>query len=75
MSIEDDGPGLTAEQIVEAKKRGTRLDEATPGSGLGLSIVLDMVREYRGVLDLGRSELGGLKATVTLPRAPGGLAA
>ncbi|WP_370193532.1 MULTISPECIES: ATP-binding protein [Aurantimonas] len=75
VSIEDDGPGLTAEQIVEAKKRGTRLDEATPGSGLGLSIVLDMVREYRGVLDLGRSELGGLKATVTLPRAPGGLAA
>ncbi|HDZ72465.1 MAG TPA: histidine kinase [Aurantimonas coralicida] len=73
--IEDDGPGLTEAQIIEAQKRGRRLDEATPGSGLGLSIVSDMVAEYRGALEFSRSDLGGLRVTIVLPRALGGGAA
>ncbi|HEY9055552.1 MAG TPA: ATP-binding protein [Aurantimonas sp.] len=73
--IEDDGPGLTEAQISEATKRGRRLDEATPGSGLGLSIVSDMVAEYRGSLEFSRSDLGGLRVTIVLPRALGGGAA
>ena len=68
--IADDGPGLSEGQMRIARERGKRLDEAMPGSGLGLSIVADMVREYRGRFDLARSDLGGLKATVVLPRAP-----
>ena len=67
--IEDDGPGIPAEKAGEALKRGKRLDETKPGSGLGLSIVSDLVEEYGGSLELGRSELGGLKAVVTLPGA------
>jgi len=65
--IEDDGPGLSKEQRSEALKRGRRLDETKPGSGLGLSIVNDIVQEYKGAIELGESQLGGLKATVLLP--------
>jgi signal transduction histidine kinase len=67
--IEDDGPGIPPEQAGEALKRGKRLDETKPGSGLGLSIVSDLVDEYGGSLELGRAELGGLKVVVGLPGA------
>ena len=67
--IEDDGPGIPNAEIETALKRGARLDEATPGSGLGLSIVKDLAEAYGGALDLTRSQLGGLKAELTLPRA------
>lgn len=70
-AVEDDGPGLTDAEIVEALKRGRRLDEKAPGSGLGLSIVADTAREYRGTLTLSRSDLGGLKAEILLPLALG----
>ena len=68
IEISDDGPGLTTEQQTAALKRGMRLDESKPGSGLGLSIVRDIAVEYGGSFDLGRSELGGLSATIILPR-------
>ncbi|RIK87087.1 MAG: histidine kinase [Hyphomicrobiales bacterium] len=67
--IEDDGPGIPEERTREALTRGRRLDETKPGTGLGLAIVADLVREYGGSLGLGRSGLGGLRATVTLRRA------
>ncbi len=67
IEIEDDGPGMSPQEAEIALKRGMRLDESTPGSGLGLSIVKDIVAEYGGRLALGRSELGGLRATVRLP--------
>nr|WP_203566084.1 ATP-binding protein [Aurantimonas aggregata] len=73
--VEDDGPGLSEAEIAVATKRGRRLDEAVPGSGLGLSIVSDMVAEYRGSLGFGRSALGGLRAEIALPRALGSFAA
>ncbi len=67
--IEDDGPGLTPAEIEEATTRGHRLDETKPGSGLGLSIVSDLVTMYRGTLRLDRSRSGGLLADVELPAA------
>lgn len=69
LTIEDDGPGLPAERREEVLKRGTRLDEEMAGSGLGLSIVDELVRAYGGSVTLGESDLGGLKATVQLPAA------
>jgi signal transduction histidine kinase len=69
IEIGDDGPGLTAAQIKDGIKRGKRLDETKPGTGLGLSIVQDTVKEYGGVLTLGKSALGGLSAKLTLPMA------
>ena len=67
--IDDDGPGLTVEQRTEVTRRGRRLDETKPGSGLGLSIVSDLVALYQGKLRLDRSPLGGLRAEIELPAA------
>ena len=68
-TIEDDGPGLTAEQRAKIGKRGIRLDESTPGTGLGLSIVSDLATSYRGSFRLDASGLGGLKVEIMLPSA------
>jgi len=67
--IEDDGPGIPADRRADVLKRGGRLDEKTPGSGLGLSIVDELARAYGGDLTLGDSAMGGLKVEITLPRA------
>ena len=67
--VEDDGPGLPPDQRESVLKRGERLDENAPGSGLGLSIVDELARAYGGSLVLGDSPLGGLKATLDLPQA------
>lgn len=69
VTVSDDGPGLPAEQRAKLGKRGLRLDETKPGSGLGLSIVTDLALQYRGQLELGESELGGLLAQLNLPAA------
>jgi signal transduction histidine kinase len=67
--VDDDGPGLTAEQMADPIIRGRRLDETKPGSGLGHSIVADLAHSYSGKLELARSEFGGLSAKLTLPLA------
>ena len=67
--VEDDGLGIPPEQRDVVLKRGTRMDEDTPGTGLGLSIVDELVRAYGGRLELGTSQLGGLKITLELPAA------
>jgi len=49
-------------------QRGVRGDERVQGHGIGLSIVQDLVRDYRGELQVSRSEeLGGARFEVTLP--------
>ena len=69
--VDDDGPGLTAAQReqVGAARRGNRLDETKPGSGLGLSIVVDLAALYGGALTLGTAPIGGLRAELVLPAA------
>ncbi|MGH6706621.1 MAG: sensor histidine kinase [Sphingomicrobium sp.] len=67
--IEDDGPGIPAEQRAELFTRGTRLDTTgKPGTGLGLAIVRDVAEIYGGSVHLEESEdLGGVLARLTLP--------
>jgi signal transduction histidine kinase len=67
--VEDDGEGLAAEERHAVLRRGERLDESAPGSGLGLSIVDELVRAYGGAVTLGASDLGGLRVEMILPRA------
>lgn len=67
--VEDDGPGLPPDRREEVIRRGARLDENAPGSGLGLSIIDELARAYRGTLTLSDSPLGGLSVAVELPRA------
>ena len=75
IKVEDDGPGLTEEEANKVLRRGVRLDEKTPGSGLGLDIVKELVDVYGGSLQLKRSVLGGVLAELRLPAAKvGGLA-
>lgn len=67
LSVADDGPGIPEEAAEALLQRGNRLDESTPGHGIGLSIVKDIVLSYGGGLDVGRSDLGGAEITVTIP--------
>jgi signal transduction histidine kinase len=67
--FDDDGEGLNDVQAVSALKRGARLDETLPGSGLGLSICGELARAYGGALHLERSPLGGLRVRLSLPIA------
>jgi signal transduction histidine kinase len=67
--VEDDGPGLPEERREEVLKRGSRLDETGPGSGLGLSIVDELARAYGGGVALADSAMGGLKVVIELPAA------
>ena len=68
LQIEDDGPGVAERDLQHLAKRGVRIDEQSPGHGLGLAIVQDIVTLYDGSLDFSRSErLGGLCVRVHLP--------
>ncbi len=67
--VDDDGPGLTPAERAQVARRGKRLDESKPGSGLGLSIVVETASLYGGNLHLGSSPIGGLRAELTLPAA------
>src|SRR4029077_2474234 len=67
--VDDDGRGLSPSEREQVAKRGRRLDETKPGSGLGLSIVLELAGLYGGGLTLGTAPLGGLRAELVLPPA------
>jgi two-component system sensor histidine kinase PhoQ len=63
--IEDDGDGLAEDEIEQILNRGTRLDEATEGQGIGLAVVADIVESYNIGLQFGRADLGGLRVTLS----------
>jgi signal transduction histidine kinase len=67
LTVEDDGPGLSAEQRMLVGERGERLDESVPGSGLGLAILRDISKLYGGFFSLDASPMGGLLARLELP--------
>ena len=67
MTIDDDGPGIAAEDRARVLQRGGRADEATPGHGLGLAMVHDTVELYGGTLRIGESPLGGARFELRLP--------
>lgn len=68
-AVEDDGPGLDADSARRAIDRGQRFDTQVEGSGIGLSIVADMMEIYGGTIDLVRGAMGGLRVTVFVPVA------
>lgn len=71
VTIDDDGPGIPAEQRADVFKPFVRLDEARNqdegGTGLGLAIALDVARSHGGDIRLTDSPLGGLRAVVRIP--------
>ena len=69
IAVDDDGRGLSSSEREQVSHRGQRLDETKPGSGLGLSIVVELAHLYGGKLELGAAPIGGLRAELTLPAA------
>jgi len=65
--VDDDGRGLSADERAQVSRRGQRLDESKPGSGLGLSIVSDLAALYGGKLTRSDAPIGGLRAELKLP--------
>lgn len=59
ISIEDDGPGIAADQVDTVLQRGKRMDESVPGQGLGLSMAYEIITVYGGQLAITNSPLGG----------------
>jgi signal transduction histidine kinase len=72
VGIEDDGPGLTEDQIAGLGTRGKRFDESRPGSGLGLAIAMEILALNGGDARFSRSALGGLSVVLRLPAAEAG---
>ncbi len=71
--VEDDGMGIPEDARERLFTRGARLDTGKPGTGLGLAIVRDVAELYGGSIGISESEdLGGLQATLSLPRAKPG---
>ena len=65
--IEDDGPGIAEADRAKVLQRGGRADEATPGHGIGLSMVHDTVALYGGHMRIDASALGGARFDLKLP--------
>ena len=65
--IDDDGPGIAQADRARVLQRGGRVDEATPGHGLGLAMVHDTVALYGGSLGIDSSPLGGARFDLKLP--------
>jgi two-component system sensor histidine kinase PhoQ len=68
LRVEDDGPGIPADQRAAVLERGVRADSAMPGQGIGLAVVRDIVTAYGGRVTIDASPgLGGARLRVWLP--------
>jgi two-component system sensor histidine kinase PhoQ len=67
LSVEDDGPGVPADQRARILRRGERLDAQHPGQGIGLAVVKDIIDSYGGELRLDDSDPGGAAFRLHLP--------
>jgi signal transduction histidine kinase len=73
LTIDDDGPGLSVDQVPQVLQPGQRLDESVPGFGFGLSITRELVELYGGTLVLGSAPLHGLRVVLRLPLTQHGI--
>ena len=67
LTVSDDGPGIPEDAANALLQRGMRLDESTPGHGIGLAVVKDIAHSYGGRVSIKRSELGGAEIMVSIP--------
>jgi len=64
--VTDDGSGVSEGDQMHLGQRGRRLDEQTPGHGLGLAIVCDIVDRYSGHAAFSSGSKGGLRVLVEI---------
>jgi len=78
LDIEDDGPGMSAEQAQRVFERFYRADaarnRASGGTGLGLAIVAGLVSAHGGTVSVRTAPGQGADFQVKLPLAPDALA-
>ncbi len=74
VTVEDDGPGLPAEDAAKVFERFYRADESRSrekgGSGLGLSISAAIAEGHGGTLGVSSSDEGGARFELRLPLHP-----
>ena len=74
LDVEDDGPGMTAEQAQRVFERFYRADQArnraSGGSGLGLAIVHGLVTAHGGTVSVSTAPGRGADFQVKLPLSP-----
>jgi signal transduction histidine kinase len=72
LSFEDGGPGFPKGILGDDAKpvRFRKGDSQKSGStGLGLSMIYEVVENHRGSVEIGKSALGGARISITLPKA------
>jgi two-component system sensor histidine kinase PhoQ len=68
VSIQDDGPGIAPAHVEKILQRGVRIDESTPGHGIGLAVTADIVEAYQGRIRIESSVLGGASVILEFVR-------
>ncbi|MBL4629900.1 MAG: sensor histidine kinase [Paraglaciecola sp.] len=69
LEVRDDGPGIPLDQCEHVTERFVRLDNQQRGSGLGLSIVKEIVEAHNGVLHIGSDQGKGKLVSCRFPRS------
>ncbi|HWG84826.1 MAG TPA: ATP-binding protein [Deinococcales bacterium] len=69
VTVEDNGPGIPANQRERVFGLFQRLDLTTEGTGVGLAIVKRIVERHGGTVSIDHSSLGGAAFSLTLPAA------
>jgi two-component system sensor histidine kinase PhoQ len=69
IQVKDDGPGIQPHEIARILERGVRADQSTPGHGIGLAIVRDIMQVYGGELSIENNPDGGLSVTLRLKKS------
>jgi two-component system sensor histidine kinase PhoQ len=66
--IEDNGVGIDESQREKITQRGARLDTQEHGQGIGMAVVVDIIKGYKGTINIDESDLWGAKFTVSFPK-------
>ncbi|MGY4025972.1 ATP-binding protein [Aeromonas rivuli] len=67
IEVEDDGPGIEPSKSQQIFQRGVRAD-TSPGQGIGLAVVTEIVHSYGGEIRVDESPLGGARFQLKLPQ-------
>lgn len=68
ITIEDNGVGIEEEQRDKITQRGARLDTQEHGQGIGMAVIVDIIKSYQGTIEISDSELLGAKFTLTFKK-------
>ena len=64
--VEDNGQGIKIHEVEKIIKRGVRADQSTPGHGIGLAIVRDIIQVYGGNLSIDQNKTSGTRIVISL---------